>query len=158
MAPFRHHSREHRLRRRPHANPREFRAAVEAAQVDTFVHGLPDGYDTVVGEAAGRLSAGQRQLIAIARAFITEPALLILDEATNALDSGTELAVVRAMAVLRWRCTSLVIAHRLSTARIADIVVVMSQGRIVEQGTHDDLLARGGLYTKLYDAHKAVRA
>ena len=130
----------------------EILAAARAAYVDRFVHALPDGYDTVIDEEASNLSAGEKQLITIARAFLSEPSLLILDEATSSVDTRTELLVQRAMKRLRAERTSFVIAHRLSTIRDADVILVMEDGAIVEQGTHDGLLAAGGHYHRLYQA------
>ena len=113
---------------------------------------LPEGYDTVLDDESSNLSAGQKQLVTIARAFIAQPALLILDEATSAVDTRTELLVQHAMAALRANRTSFVIAHRLSTIRDADTILVMDGGQIVEQGNHTDLLAAGGAYANLYNA------
>lgn len=124
--------------------------AAQATMVDRFVRQLPDGYDTVVDADGGSLSAGERQLITIARAFIAQPSLLILDEATSSVDTRTELLVQHAMAALRTDRTSFVIAHRLSTIRDADTILVMEAGRIVEQGTHAELLERRGAYHALY--------
>ena len=125
----------------PDATEEQIRAAAEAAFVDRFVRGLPDGYDTVLDEEASNVSAGEKQLITIARAFLADPSLLILDEATSSVDTRTELLVQHAMAALRADRTSFVIAHRLSTIRDADLILVMEAGRIVESGTHDELLA-----------------
>ncbi|WP_167137264.1 ABC transporter ATP-binding protein [Diaminobutyricimonas sp. TR449] len=125
-------------------------AAAEATMVDRFVRQLPDGYDTVLDADGGSVSAGERQLITIARAFLANPSLLILDEATSSVDTRTELLVQHAMAALRTDRTSFVIAHRLSTIRDADTILVMEAGRIVEQGNHEDLLARQGAYYALY--------
>ncbi|MDO9381196.1 MAG: ABC transporter ATP-binding protein [Nocardioidaceae bacterium] len=127
-------------------------AAAEAASVDHLVRTLPDGYDTIVDEEGGVLSAGQRQLLTIARAFLADPAVLVLDEATSSVDTRTEALVQEAMGRLRRGRTSFVVAHRLSTIRDADVIVVMEDGHIVEQGTHDDLLAAGGAYQRLYAA------
>ena len=131
---------------------------VEAARisyVDRFVHSLPDGYDTVVDDQGSNLSAGERQLVTIARAFLADPAILILDEATSSVDTRTEVLIQRAMAALRADRTSFVIAHRLSTIHDADTILVMEDGRIVEQGDHDELLARHGSYHRLYNAQFA---
>jgi ATP-binding cassette, subfamily B, multidrug efflux pump len=113
---------------------------------------LPDGYDTVLDEEASNISAGEKQLITIARAFLADPALLILDEATSSVDTRTEVLVQRAMAALRTDRTSFVIAHRLSTIRDADIILVMEDGQIVEQGTHRELLDARGHYFDLYNS------
>lgn len=137
---------------RPDATDPEVLAAARATFVDRFVHSLPDGYDTVIDEEGSNLSAGERQLVTIARAFLTDPALLILDEATSSVDTRTELLVQHAMAALRTDRTSFVIAHRLSTIRDADLILVMEDGAIVEQGTHDELLVAGGAYARLYHA------
>jgi ATP-binding cassette subfamily B protein len=124
--------------------------AAEAAQVDHFVRTLPDGYDTVIDDEATNVSAGERQLLTIARAFLADPPILILDEATSSVDTRTEVLIQRAMSHLMRGRTSFVIAHRLSTIRDADTILVMNEGRIVEQGTHDELLAAGGFYHELY--------
>nr|WP_200942587.1 ABC transporter ATP-binding protein [Knoellia sp. Soil729] len=137
---------------RPDASEDEVVAAAQATYVDRFVHSLPDGYDTVLDAEAGNISAGEKQLITIARAFLSDPALLILDEATSSVDTRTELLVQQAMAALRRDRTSFVIAHRLSTIRDADLILVMEDGRIVEQGSHADLLAAGGAFAQLYAA------
>ena len=137
---------------RPEATDEEVIDAARATSVDRFVRGLPQGYDTVIDEESSNISTGQKQLITIARAFLTRPALLILDEATSSVDTRTETLVQHAMAALRTNRTSFVIAHRLSTIRDADLILVMRDGRIVEQGTHDALLAREGAYRALYDA------
>ena len=137
---------------RPGASEEEVMAAAKATYVDRFVHSLPDGYDTVLDAEGGNISAGEKQLITIARAFLSDPALLILDEATSSVDTRTELLVQQAMSALRHDRTSFVIAHRLSTIRDADVILVMRDGRIVEQGSHDELLASGGAYAELYAA------
>ena len=136
----------------PDATEEQILAAARATYVDRFVRALPDGYDTVVDEEGGNLSAGERQLITIARAFLSEPSLLILDEATSSVDTRTEVLVQKATTTLRSDRTSFVIAHRLSTIRDADLILVMEDCRIVEQGTHDELLEAGGAYSRLYHA------
>ncbi len=140
---------------RPGATEAEILAAAEATYVDRFVRALPHGYDTVIDEEGSNISTGERQLITIARAFLADPSLLILDEATSSVDTRTELLVQRAMAALRTERTSFVIAHRLSTIRDADLILVMQSGRIVEQGTHAGLLAAEGAYFRLYSAQFA---
>src|SRR5690606_31061474 len=134
------------------ASDDEIVAAATATYVDRFVHSLPDGYDTVLDEDASNVSAGERQLITIARAFVAQPSILILDEATSAVDTRTELLLQHAMAALRKGRTSFVIAHRLSTIRDADLILVMEHGDIVEQGDHDSLIAKQGAYWRLYQS------
>jgi ATP-binding cassette subfamily B protein len=126
--------------------------AAKATYVDRFVHSLPDGYDTMLDEDAANVSAGEKQLITIARAFVSQPSVLILDEATSSVDTRTELLLQHAMAALREGRTSFVIAHRLSTIRDADLILVMEHGDIVEQGSHDELIAAQGAYYRLYNA------
>src|SRR5207237_10383649 len=128
----------------------EIVAAATATHVDQVVRTLPDGYDTVLDEDASNISAGQKQLLTIARAFLADPSVLILDEATSSVDTRTEVLIQQAMARLRRGRTSFVIAHRLSTIRNADSIVVMDGGRIVEQGSHAELLERRGFY---HDPH-----
>ncbi len=132
------------------ASEEDIRTAAQATYVDRFVRALPQGYDTVIDDEASNLSSGERQLITIARAFLADPAMLILDEATSSVDTRTEVLLQEAMAALRSRRTSFVIAHRLSTIRDADIILVMEDGAIVEQGDHEDLLAARGAYHRLY--------
>ncbi len=129
--------------------------AARATYVDRFVHSLPDGYDTKIDDEGSSVSAGERQLITIARAFLADRPILILDEATSSVDTRTEVLIQHAMAALRSQRTSFVIAHRLSTIRDADTILVMDGGRIVEQGNHIELLARGGAYAELYNAQFA---
>lgn len=130
----------------------EVHDAARLAYVDRFVHSLPSGYDTMIDEDGSNLSTGEKQLLTIARAFLADPTILILDEATSSVDTRTELLIQHAMATLRSRRTSFVIAHRLSTIRDADEILMMSNGRIVERGTHQQLLAKGGAYFGLFDS------
>ncbi len=134
------------------ATEADIQAAARATFVDRFVHSLPDGYDTVLDDEGTNVSSGEKQLLTIARAFLANPSLLILDEATSSVDTRTEVMVQRAMAALRSDRTSFVIAHRLSTIRDADLILVMDAGKIVEQGTHAELLAAGGAYYELYNS------
>src|SRR5690606_17028628 len=134
------------------ASDDEVIAAAQATMVDRFVRQLPDGYDTVIEGNASSLSAGERQLITIARAVIANPSMLLLDAATSSVDTRTEVLVQQAMRALRADRTSFVIAHRLSTIRDADVILMMQDGRIVEQGTHEQLLERKGAYYALYQA------
>ena len=127
------------------------REAAAAAYADEFIMQLPEGYDTLIGESGLKLSGGQRQRLAIARALLKDAPILILDEATSQLDTESEALVQKALGNLMRGRTTLVIAHRLSTVMGADRIVVMEGGRIVEQGTHQELLERGGVYKRLYD-------
>jgi ATP-binding cassette, subfamily B, multidrug efflux pump len=141
---------------KPGASEEEILAAAQATYVDRFVHSLPDGYDTVLDDEAGNVSAGEKQLITIARAFLARPSVLILDEATSSVDTRTEVLVQKAMSALRADRTSFVIAHRLSTIRDADLILVMENGAIVEQGNHHELLEAKGAYFTLYNAQFAA--
>ncbi len=132
--------------------------AARATYVDRFVHSLSEGYDTLIDDEGGAISAGEKQLITIARAFLADPAILILDEATSSVDTRTEVLIQQAMAALRSKRTSFVIAHRLSTIRDADLILVMDAGSIVEQGNHHELLAQRGAYYALYNAQFAAAA
>ncbi len=134
---------------RPGADDAAVRAAAEAAQAHAFIERLPKGYDTPVGERGVKLSAGERQRLAIARVFLKDPGVVVLDEATSALDAESEHLVQRAFDRLFEGRTSIVIAHRLATVRRASRVVVLDRGAVAEQGTHEDLMARGGLYRRL---------
>ena len=142
----------------PDASEDDLLAAAKATFVDRFVHTLPDGYDTHIDDEGGVVSAGQKQLLTIARAFLANPSILILDEATSSVDTRTEVLIQHAMAALRSSRTSFVIAHRLSTIRDADVILVMDGGRIVEQGHHTQLLAAGGAYATLYNAQFSAPA
>lgn len=142
----------------PVATEEQIRAAAKAAYVDRFVHSLPQGYDTVLDNEGGAVSAGEKQLLTIARAFLADPSILILDEATSSVDTRTEVLIQKAMVALRSQRTSFVIAHRLSTIRDADIILVMESGRIVEQGSHDELMAAEGAYYRLYQSQFAGAA
>jgi len=124
--------------------------ALEAAQIKTLVESLPDGLDTVVGERGYRLSGGERQRLAIARLLLKAPSIVVLDEATAHLDSESEVAVQQALDLAMEGRTSIVIAHRLSTVRNADLIIVVDQGRVVQRGRHEELMREGGLYAELY--------
>jgi ATP-binding cassette subfamily B protein len=136
----------------PDATEEQILEAARATYVDRFVHSLPEGYDSLINEEGDNISAGQKQLLTIARAFLADPAILILDEATSSVDTRTEVLIQEAMNALRRERTSFVIAHRLSTIRGADVILVMEDGRIVEQGSHNELLRRDGPYFRLYNS------
>jgi ATP-binding cassette subfamily B protein len=142
----------------PRATHEEILDAARVTYVDRFVHSLPEGYQTVINDEGDNISAGQKQLLTIARAFVADPSILVLDEATSSVDTRTEVLVQRAMNALRTGRTSFVIAHRLSTIRGADVILVMDGGRIVEQGSHDELVHRDGPYARLYHAQFAGHA
>ena len=134
------------------ATDAEIIEAAKAAHVDHFVRALPEGYDFEINEETTNISQGQMQLLTIARAMLAQPPMLILDEATSNVDTHTEVLIQRAMGVLMQGRTSFVIAHRLSTIRDADLILVMDHGDIVEQGTHQELLSKGGFYAELYNS------
>ncbi|WP_046227584.1 ABC transporter ATP-binding protein [Paenibacillus dauci] len=137
---------------REHATEAEIMQAAEAARADHFIRTLPEGYDTVLNEEASNISQGQKQLLTIARAILANPSILILDEATSSVDTRTEVLIQQAMNELMKGRTSFVIAHRLSTIRGADLILVMNHGEVIEQGTHEELLERGGFYADLYNS------
>jgi ATP-binding cassette subfamily B protein len=141
---------------KPDATDEEIEAAAEAAQIHELIASLPDGYDTVVGERGYRFSGGEKQRIAIARTILRNPPILVLDEATSSLDMGTERQVQEALDRLAEGRTTIAIAHRLSTVRDADQIVVIDGGRVVERGTHEELAAAGGRYAALVDRTPAV--
>ncbi len=143
---------------RPGATEEQILEAARATYVDRFVHSLPHGYDTVINEEGDNVSSGQKQLLTIARAFLADPAILILDEATSSVDTRTEVLVQKAMKTLRQDRTSFVIAHRLSTIRGADVILVMEDGRVVETGSHSELLGHDGPYSRLYNSQFASAA
>ena len=140
---------------RPDATREEIIKAAKMAKVDYFIRTMPQGYDTVLENDAGNLSVGQRQLLTIARVFLCDPPVLILDEATSSVDTRTEVEIGKAMKELMSGRTSFVIAHRLSTIRDADVILYMANGNITEQGTHEQLLKKGGAYAALYNSQFA---
>ena len=137
---------------REDATKEEIVWAAKAAQADHFIRTLPESYETVLNQETTNLSQGQKQLLTIARAFLADPAILILDEATSSVDTRTEILIQKAMGELMKGRTSFVIAHRLSTIRYADLILVMNHGSIIEKGTHEELLAKGGFYAELYNS------
>lgn len=136
---------------KPDATDAEVRDAAVKAEADEFINELPQGYDTVVGERGVRLSVGQKQRVSIARALLKDPAVLILDEATSSVDTATEKAIHRALERAVKGRTTILIAHRLSTTYIADRIIVLDKGRIIEQGSAEELLKQGGLFARLYE-------
>ena len=141
---------------RPDATDEEINAAAKASHADSFIRRLPDGYDTVIGEDGGSLSGGQKQLLCITRVMLSLPPMLILDEATSSIDTRTEQKIQKAFATMMEGRTSFIVAHRLSTIQNADVILVMKDGHIIEQGNHEELLAEGGFYAKLYNSQFAI--
>ena len=137
---------------RENATDDEVLAAAKASHAHSFIKRLPNGYDTVIGEDGGSLSAGQKQLLCITRVMLCRPPMLILDEATSSIDTRTEVQIQEAFDKLMEGRTSFVVAHRLSTIRNASLILVMNEGKIIEQGSHEELLAKGGFYSKLYNS------
>ena len=140
---------------KPGASIEEIRAAAKAAYADGFIRRMPQGYDTVISEDGGNLSQGQKQLLSIARVMLVDPPMLILDEATSSIDTLTEIRVQKAFDKMMEGRTSFIVAHRLSTIKNADVILVMNQGDIIEQGNHQELLAKGGFYYRLYNSQFA---
>jgi ATP-binding cassette subfamily B protein len=134
------------------ATDEECRAAAVLVGADDFISRLPQGYDTPIGENSGLLSQGQKQLLCVARIMLSKPKMLILDEATSSIDTRTEMRIQKAFATVMHGRTSFIVAHRLSTIREADMILVMNQGNVIEQGTHEELLAKNGFYTRLYNS------
>ena len=141
---------------RPDATEDEIIAAAREAHAHSFIMRLPDGYDTIISEDGGNISQGQKQLLCIARVMLAHPPMLILDEATSSIDTRTEQRIQRAFAQLMQGRTSFIVAHRLSTIREADQILVMRAGHIIEQGRHEELLAKGGFYAELYNSQFAT--
>ena len=137
---------------RPDATKEQVIEAAKAAHAHSFIKRLPDGYDTVISEDGGNISQGQKQLLCIARVMLCLPPMLILDEATSSIDTRTEIKIQQAFANMMKGRTSFIVAHRLSTIREADIILVMDSGKVIEQGTHEELLAEKGFYAKLYNS------
>ena len=141
---------------RPEASLDEVVAAAKKAHAHSFIKRLPDGYDTVITEDGGGISQGQKQLLCIARVLLGQPPMLIIDEATSSIDTRTEIRIQKAFAGMMEGRTSFIVAHRLSTIREADVILVMKDGKIIEQGNHEQLLRRGGFYANLYNSQFAV--
>ena len=141
---------------KPEATNAEVEAAARMAHADSFIRRLPEGYDTVISEDGGSLSQGQKQLLCITRVMLCRPPMLILDEATSSIDTRTELKIQNAFAKLMEGRTSFIVAHRLSTIRSADVILVMKDGHIIEQGNHETLLAQNGFYATLYNSQYAM--
>ena len=141
---------------RPDASMEEIVEAAKKAHAHSFITRMPEGYDTVISEDGGSLSQGQKQLLCIARVMLCQPPMLILDEATSSIDTRTELMVQEAFDRMMEGRTSFIVAHRLSTIRKADQILVMKEGKIIEQGNHEELLAKGGFYCELYNSQFAV--
>ena len=137
---------------KPDATDEEIIAAAKAAYAHSFIKRLPNGYDTIIGEDGGSLSKGQKQLLCIARVMLCLPPMLILDEATSSIDTRTEMKIQEAFQTMMRGRTSFIVAHRLSTIQSADIILVMKDGNVIEQGNHEELLAQGGFYAKLYNS------
>ena len=141
---------------KPDASEEEIVRAAKEAHAHSFIKRMPDGYDTVITEDGGNLSQGQKQLLCIARVMLSLPPMLILDEATSSIDTRTEIRIQKAFARMMEGRTSFIVAHRLSTIREADVILVMRDGHIVEQGNHETLLKKGGFYAQLYNSQFAV--
>ena len=140
---------------KPQATMEEVVAAAKQAHVHSFIKRLPQGYDTVIGESGGSLSQGQKQLLCIARVMLCLPPMLFLDEATSSIDTRTEIRIQKAFDTMMQGRTTFIVAHRLSTIREADVILVMKDGHIIEQGDHESLLRQGGFYAKLYESQFA---
>ena len=140
---------------KPEATDEEIIAAAKASHAHSFIKRLPDGYDTVIGEDGGNLSQGQKQLLCITRVMLCLPPMLILDEATSSIDTRTEIRIQKAFLTMMKGRTSFIVAHRLSTIREADVIIVMKEGKIIEQGNHESLLKENGFYATLYNSQFA---
>ena len=141
---------------RPDATEEEIVAAAKASHAHSFIRRLPNGYDTVIGEDGGSLSQGQKQLLCITRVMLSLPPMLILDEATSSIDTRTEIKIQQAFATMMEGRTSFIVAHRLSTIQSADVILVMKDGHIIEQGNHEELLRKGGFYANLYNSQFVI--